>query len=204
MPNYLLINYNEIPENELKEENYKIGRKMSSPIFEYYGAYDKILSMENEGSINLTNSVNFVEKKKFISSLSNKQIKKLNINPKDNDVKDKKKNNNKFNYNNSNNDIEIQNYQNNIIDAKFNVSYNNNDIQEIINNINNNFNSYYYFNSSPYNYKKNRNRKSEIKNKIRKINIGSNTRNGVWTCKYCFNLNFSFRKSCNRCNAPKE
>lgn len=29
-------------------------------------------------------------------------------------------------------------------------------------------------------------------------------RNGDWICKLCYNLNFGFRKKCNRCKVPKE
>ena len=29
------------------------------------------------------------------------------------------------------------------------------------------------------------------------------TRPGDWYCKYCFNLNFSFRNTCNRCRLSK-
>ena len=65
------------------------------------------------------------------------------------------------------------------------------DIQKIINNINNNMNKNYY--SFPYNNKKNKNKKG---NKSKRTK-------GEWTCEYCFNLNYSFRKSCNRCNALK-
>ena len=72
------------------------------------------------------------------------------------------------------------------------MDYNNknNDIQKIINNLNNNINKNYY--SFPY-HKKNNNKKG---NKSKRTK-------GEWTCEYCFNLNFSFRKSCNRCNALK-
>ena len=202
MPNYLLINYNIIPKIELNEEKYNIRRKMSSPIFEYFNGYDKILSNENEGNIDLSNSVNFVEKKKFISSFSNKIINKLNINPKDNDVNDKMKNDDKFNINNNN--IYNTNYNNSMNTISNNMPNSNNDIQEMINNINNNLNPYYYLNTFSYNYKKHKNRKSQKKYKNRKIDSGNNKRIGDWICKYCLNLNFSFRKSCNRCNAPKE
>ena len=29
------------------------------------------------------------------------------------------------------------------------------------------------------------------------------TRPGDWICEYCHNLNFVFRKACNRCRFPK-
>jgi len=202
MTNYLLINYNIIPKIELNEEKFNIKRKMSSPIFEYYNGYDKILSIENEGNIDLTNSVNFVEKKKFISSFSNKKLNKLNINPKDIDVNDERKNDNKFGIINSN--IDDINYNNSMYPIYNNITNGNNDIQEMMNNINNNIDPYYYLNTFSYNYKKYKNRKSQKKHKNRKMDSGNNKRIGDWICNYCFNLNFSFRKSCNRCNAPKE
>ena len=68
-PNYLLINNNDISENELIDEKINKKRKMSSPIFNYYNGYDKILSSDKEGSIDLANSANFIEKNRFISSL---------------------------------------------------------------------------------------------------------------------------------------
>ena len=196
MTNYLLINYNIIPKIELNEEKFNIKRKMSSPIFEYYNGYDKILSIENEGNIDLTNSVNFVEKKKFISSFSNKKLNKLNINPKDIDVNDEKKIDNKFGIINSN--IDDINYNNSMYPIYNNITNGNNDIQEMINNINNNIDPYYYLNTFSYNYKKYKNRKSQKKHKNRKMDSGNNKRIGDWICNYCFNINFSFRKSCNR------
>ena len=50
---------------------------------------------------------------------------------------------------------------------------------------------------------KNNNKKYEKKNKNKILNKSNTIRLGDWTCMYCYNLNFSFRKSCNRCNAPK-
>ena len=47
--------------------------------------------------------------------------------------------------------------------------------------------------------------KSKGNNKEKKQKKKKNfvERNGDWTCFYCKNLNFSFRKKCNRCNALK-
>ena len=48
--------------------------------------------------------------------------------------------------------------------------------------------------------------KSKGNNKQKKQNKKKNfvEREGDWTCFYCKNLNFSFRKKCNRCKALKE
>ena len=190
---------------------------MSSPIFNYYNGYDKFLSSEKELSIDLTNSANFIEKNKFITSYElnelNTNLINININPNINDVE---KNYNENNYNT--NDIinyESINYNSNMMYNKENdflnyYSYNynympesTNDIQNIIKNINNNYASYYsnmYINDKR---QKNNNKKYEKKNKNKILNKSNTIRLGDWTCMYCYNLNFSFRKSCNRCNAPK-
>ena len=211
MPNYLLINNNDNSENDLNEEDFIKKRKMSSPIFDYYNGYDKFFSQEKEGSIDLKNSVNFVEKNKFISSCE-LNLSKLNINPKESDVKDKNvNNNNKFNendnsdikYNNniySNEEINYMNYYYDYYpDPKFGG---NNDIQNMINHINNNIVSSYY--SLPFSYNNRKPKKKFEKINKSRIKKGNNVRIGDWTCSFCYNLNFSFRKSCNRCNAPKQ
>ena len=185
---------------------------MSSPIFNYYNGYDKFLSSDKEISIDLTNSANFIEKNKFISS-KELNTNHININPNINDV-DKNYiennynaneiiNNESINYNNSmmynkeNDYLNYYNYNYNYIpDSKFSMADGNNDIQNIIKNINNNYASYY---TNIYKKQKNNNKKNM--NKI--LNKSNTIRLGDWTCIYCYNLNFSFRKSCNMCNAPK-
>ena len=218
-PNYLLINNNDISENEIIDEKSNRKRKMSSPIINYYNGYDKFLSSDKEGSIDLTNSANFIEKNKFISSLELKTNNPININPTINEPNEKKyTGNNKFNpneiiniesidYNNmyikdSEDYMNYYNY-NFIPDSKFTMTEGNNDIQNIIKNINNNF-TWNFSNMYIYNKKPNNNKNYEKKNKNKTMNKSNNTiRIGDWTCIYCYNLNFSFRKSCNRCNAPK-
>ena len=218
LPNYLLINNNDISENVISDENVNKKRKMSSPIFDYYNGCDKYLSTEKEGSIDLTNSANFIEKNKFISSYELNSNPK-NINPNLNEVIEKNNNENKFNSNENinienieynsnvvyNNENEYLAYYNYIPDSKFSVPEYNNDIQNIIKNINNHFATYY---SNMYVVDKNQknnssNKKYEKKNKSKMMNKSNTVRIGDWTCMYCYNLNFSFRKSCNRCNAPK-
>ena len=94
------------------------------------------------------------------------------------------KNENKFN-----SDLNIyDNYINYPMAYNYNEFYSN-DIQKSINNINYNIYNNYY--SPKYFYK---NKKGNP----------ANIRKGDWTCPYCFNINFSFRKICNRCNAPKQ
>lgn len=186
-------NNNILIEPEIILEQYDIRKKIFCPLFEYYKDTIKIMSKEKEGKIDLAKSSNFIEKKNFFNSFNrNKKLKKLNINPKEKDVKDKKrKNNNKFNTKN-----EIYYY--NQIPSIFNFTQGNNDIQDMINNINNNINSYYY--SISFNYRKQKNKNTKTK----KTNTDNNIKVGDWTCSHCHNLNFSFRNSCNRCNAVKE
>ena len=212
LPNYLLISNNDISENDPSEESIDKIRKMSSPIFNYYNGYDKFLSSDKEISIDLTNSANFIEKNKFISS-KELNTNHININPNINDVEknyiennyntNEIINNESINYNNSmmynkeNDYLNYYNYNYNYIpDSKFSMADGNNDIQNIIKNINNNYASYY---TNIYKKQKNNNKKNM--NKI--LNKSNTIRLGDWTCIYCYNLNFSFRKSCNMCNAPK-
>ena len=218
LPNYLLINNNDISENDPSEESFNKNRKMSSPIFDYYNGYDKFLSNEEELSIDLTNSANFVEKNKFISSceLNSNHI---NINPNINEVgknyfennynTNEIINNESINYNNNssmmyNKENDYLNYYdytyNYIPDSKFNMTEGSNDIQNIIKNINNNYASFY---SNMYIKEKNYDKKYVKKSKNKFLSKSNTIRLGDWTCLYCYNLNFSFRKSCNRCNAPK-
>ena len=103
LPNYLLINNNDISENEPSEESFNKKRKMSSPIFNYYNGYDKFLSSEKELSIDLTNSANFIEKNKFITSYELNELNtnhiNININPNINEVEKNYNENNNFNPN---------------------------------------------------------------------------------------------------------
>ena len=82
----------------------------------------------------------------------------------------------------------------------------NNDIKNIINNINNNIKKKNYFISN-YNNLITKNKKDNKEYKYLDYNKKKNTKSkvvkGDWTCQICFNLNFSFRKACNRCNAVK-
>ena len=202
--NYAKKNFCEFDENGFKDENdffsYK-NKNICSPIFEYYEGTNDFLKKEliNENN-DIKKSKNFLEKSKVLNNNSDKE--KIEIKEKKeinlsiyNNSKNGNKFNIEFNMDNNNMNYPIYNYMN-----FYNYEYNNNfyynnnnknnDIQKIINNINNNINKNYYL--FPYN-KKNNNKKG---NKSKRTK-------GEWTCEYCFNLNYSFRKSCNRCNALK-
>jgi hypothetical protein len=166
-PNFLLKN-SETSEDEKIEDIFRfhVKRKKSSPIFDYYDGFDKILSETHKGSVDLQNSLNFIKKNDFISSNismknchSSKNNNKLNILKNFGDI-------NKFNINNkdnniSNNNIIINdnnidnNKDNNIInnDNYIENKYNNNDLNNLnqIDN-NNHLNDYYYMNYSYYPY----------------------------------------------------
>ena len=186
-PNFILKSGFEKNEEEINEDNNYKKRKMSSPIVDYYS--------------------NFVKKSKFIE-----EAKKIEIKEKKeikNSYNDNSKIDNKFNiefYYNNNMNYPMYNYidyynYNNLYDQYNN---NNSDFQNMINNINQ---KYYSF---PYN-KKNKNEKGKIKygkkyfdNNDNKNDNKSKRSNGEWICKFCHNLNYSFRKLCNRCNALKQ
>ena len=58
-------------------------------------------------------------------------------------------------------------------------------------------------NNKNINNKKEKNIKKNKKEKKIRFFKGFKERNGDWTCFYCKNLNFTFRKECNRCHRPK-
>ena len=203
--NYILKNYYEI--NEEEESLYgKI--KIFTPLFEYYKGFDEFLKKEynDENTIDLCKSKNFIKKGNGIINRNKEKI----------EIKEKKEINNNINYNNSKmenkfnidfniraNDssikIPIYNFNNFVDLYNYDYDYNsnkNNDIQNIINNINININKKYY--TYPFNKKQKKKKGKKI------IENTSKNRKGDWTCQYCLNLNFSFRKLCNRCNALKQ
>jgi len=200
--NYILKNYYEI--NEEEESLYgKI--IIFTPLFEYYKGFDEFLKKEynDENTIDLSKSKNFIKKGNRIINRNKEKI----------EIKEKKEINNNINYNNSKmenkfnidfnisaNDSSIKIPIYNFVDLyNYDYDYNsnkNNDIQNIINNINININKKYY--TYPFNKKQKKKKGKKI------IENTSKNRKGDWTCQYCFNLNFSFRKLCNRCNALKQ
>ena len=75
-PSYLTKNFEILEENKDDLQLCKI-RKYSSPICDYFDGFDKILREKTKGSIDLTNSSNFIRKEDFISS--NNYMKKNHI-----------------------------------------------------------------------------------------------------------------------------
>lgn len=102
--NYLMKNLEISKEEKITEEKLLYNeKKMSSPICDYYQGWDKFLSKTYKGSIDMTNSKNFIKKKDFITSISYLKNNELNnyINPY---IKNHK-NNNHSNSNYGQNDI---------------------------------------------------------------------------------------------------
>ena len=141
-PNYLIKNCENSEEDKIEGEQNSIKRKVSSPIYDYYEGFDKLLCETHKGCVDITNSMNFIKKEDFIYSGSfinnnlNYNYNDLNyfINPEEN-------NHENNNYNNiiiiENNNNDINNTDNkNIKDIKNNI---NNKGEKIIghNNINN-------------------------------------------------------------------
>ena len=197
--NHITQNICENDEKELKDEKdaflYK-NKAIYLPIFEYFkGTVDFLKNELISENIVSKKSKNFLKKSKVINGsnvdekIEIKEKKEINYN----NQKNENKFNIEFNMDNNNLNYPLYNYMDFYNYGYNNPYYNNktNDIQKIINNINNNMNKNYY--SFPYNNKKNKNKKT---NKSKRTK-------GEWTCEYCFNLNYSFRKSCNRCNALK-
>jgi len=79
-----------------------------------------------------------------------------------------------------------------------------NNINNSINEPNNSSNNYNKKNVKNFFYKKNI-RSNENNKEKEEINLNQNKRHfeirrGDWICQFCFNLNFAFRKQCNKCN----
>ena len=53
------------------------------------------------------------------------------------------------------------------------------------------------------NKKKEKKENKQLNSLEKKYNKKFIERVGDWYCNYCNNLNFSFRKACNRCRLPK-
>ncbi len=67
-PNYLRKTSENSIDEKIEEEQIYNKRKISSPIFDYFEGFDKYLSETHKGSVDLTNSMNFIKKEDFISS----------------------------------------------------------------------------------------------------------------------------------------
>ena len=122
-PNYLIKNLEFYEDEKNEEDQFYQKRKFSSPIFDYFDGFDKILSEKHKGSIDMTNSLNFIKKEDFICSGS-----LINNNSYNNIYNESNYLINPEEVNNHNNNI--NNYNNNIIIDEKN---DNNDIKNIIN-----------------------------------------------------------------------
>ena len=268
-PNYLIKN-SEFSEDDNKndDEQPTIKIKISSPILDYYDGFDKILSETHKGSVDMTNSMNFIKKEDFVSNNSFSNMNNNNnnnnvymdsniyINPEEIDnfqaninIIDNKNDNDNDNTlrnditNNSNINIFKENINNNIISQDNNNNTINNDVNELKhinlennkNNMNDLFEDSNYFNvpfcqimdyynntlqeniqyskfsfdNNVVGYNSNINRYNnkkfkKDKSKYKKNNNIMPIRKGDWKCRFCLNLNFSFRTFCNRCKARKE
>jgi hypothetical protein len=126
-PNYLMKNSENSEDEKIDDEQYFKKRKISSPICDYYEGFDKFLSETHKGSVDLTNSMNFIKKEDFISSnrfINNSTYNNdINyyINPEVNNYK------NNIDFENNNNNLEEYNKDKNNIEIE-----NNNDNKELI------------------------------------------------------------------------
>ena len=129
--------------------------------------------------------------------------------------------------NNKNEEMNINNKNYNIIQNVNNKEENNKDIKKLVDYFGNNnpLDAPVYipqkFKSLKFNQKPNKIESNGINyNNLDKINNKENNndsdkkeeqykkpfeiREGDWTCEFCYNLNFSFRKRCNRCGLIKD
>jgi hypothetical protein len=174
-PNYL-VKTSELSDEEKNREDepYYCKRKKSSPICDYYCGYDKILSEMHKGSVDMSNSMNFIKKEDFISSnvcMNNNNFSDLNyyFNP---EVNNHKNNNN--NIDEINNTIDKDNE-----DKKNDMSQIDMD-KNILNNVYNNKTEYDHMNMSYYPYydyyniypEFNTNSKFSLNNEMVNINDG--------------------------------
>lgn len=166
-PNYLIKNSELSEDDKNEEEKPYIRRKISSPIFDYYDGFDKILSETHKGSVDMTNSMNFIKKEDFINNSfinnnnysstcldSNLFIKPEEINNynDNNMIVDNKNDNN----NDIKSDIMGNKNINNVNQDNINININNENELESINLENNNINipyeEYNYYNIPYYQY----------------------------------------------------
>ena len=150
----------------------------------YFNNKDIIDQNQNiENKINEFNyELNFVNYS--FNNILTKNYKNLSI------YKDCEISNFEQNNKNNKNDINLNNNKSNLFDSNINKSHfllDNNNFNNNNNNINNNFNI-----------------KSNLKDQKTNFNNKNNEeKNGEWICSKCQNLNFYFRKFCNRCNNSK-
>lgn len=149
-PNYLMKACELSDEEKNREEEpYYCKRKKSSPICDYYCGFDKILSEMHKGSVDMSNSMNFIKKEDLISSsmcMNNNNFNDLNyfFNPEVNYHK------------NNNNNNEINNTIDKANEDKKNdmdqIHMDKNILNNVYNNIDNNKTEYDYMKMSYYPY----------------------------------------------------
>ena len=232
--NYLMKNIDLSIDEKLEEEKKLCNkRKLFSPICEYYDGCDKYLRKVIKGSIDMTNSKNFLKKEDFITYIYN--VNNSNCNNDLNDYINPEISNNII----INNNINKKNYNNNLInsDKKIDKIIDNKNENEQIeidinmksggcdymnipgeqfmdyyycqipeNNLISKFtllNNIYFENYLKFQENKKRQNNKNNDNQNNKEEKILQIREGDWLCSFCYNLNFSFRVFCNRCKAPK-
>ena len=176
-PNFLMKGSELSDEEKYREESYYCKRKMSSPICDYYCGFDKILSEMHKGSVDMSNSMNFIKKEDFISSsmcMNNNNINDLNyyFSP---ELNSHKNNNNNDEINNS-----IDKSKEDKKDDVSQIDMDKNILNNVYNNIDNSKTEFDYINMSYYPYyhyyniypELNTNSKFSLSNEIININNG--------------------------------
>ena len=226
-PNYLMKNSENSEDEKIDDEQYFKKRKISSPICDYYEGFDKFLSETHKGSVDLTNSMNFIKKEDFISSnrfINNSTYNNdINyyINPEVNNYKNnidfENNNNNLEEYNKDKNNIEIENNNDNKELIKLDIDKDNINIyneecdynyimpetgcRSKFNFINSIYKPFY---ANHANKREKKNYKNNGYYYHNKKDFSKISKEGDWICNICRNLNFSFRTFCNRCNSLKQ
>ena len=176
-PNFLMKASELSDEEKNREESYYCKRKKSSPICDYYCGYDKILSEMHKGSVDMSNSMNFIKKEDLISSSMSMNNNNFNdliyyFNP---EVNSHKNNNNN---NEINNTIDKPNEDKK--DDMSQIDMDKNILNNVYNNIDNNKIEFDYMNMSYYPYydyyniypEFNTNSKFSLNNEMANINNG--------------------------------
>ena len=176
-------------ENEQINDNDKI--KTNFSICDYYNGYDKYLSGSEISTINLSNSLNYIKKEKFIENFS-EENNNLDINEKEDFVN----NNLIINKNDSFVNTSLQdNINNNFYDCKFEFQENSKFLKNNECKKEKELGPYY----SKFDFYNN------DYNMTYRLNFNENHRGRrrLWICKYCGNDNYHFRDFCHVCNNPK-
>ena len=212
--------------NKENEKKLKTKRKMTYSICDYFNGYDKYLSEQQKSTIDLSKSINFIEKRKLNNFFfNNKNDDLTQVNNRKNFFNFKKKKLGHEKNENKINKYEFSNSKytkfNNDINLKFNLQpLTTNPIIIIRNTKQSKFDNfheykmiyddnknYFYMTLNINNFNNNNNKKENEeyfgnKSNNKKCNYFIR-RCGDWLCKKCGNFNFAFRGSCNKCNQKK-